>query len=153
MNLLIILLAKYFYLIVAVIGVLVVLMESKKDQINTVKLAVAALPLSFIFSRIASALFYNPRPFVVEKITPLIEHAADNGFPSDHTLFVMTISAIVFAYNKKAGMILALLSLVVGLSRVLAKVHHGVDILGSIGIAFLATYLCFVGLKKLKLIK
>ncbi len=153
MDFLIVLLAKYFYLLVVVIGVLVVLMEAKKERVNTIKLAIVALPLSFIFSRIAAAMFYNPRPFVVEKITPLIAHAADNGFPSDHTLFVMTISAIIFAYNKKAGMILVLLSLVVGLSRVLAKVHHGIDILGGMGIAFVATYICFIGLKKLKIIK
>ncbi len=153
MDFLIIFLAKYFFIFVLIAAIIVTLMEPKKNLVNILKLAIAALPVSFIFSRIASALFYNPRPFVVEKIAPLIDHAADNGFPSDHTLIVMTVTAIVFAYNKKTGFFLILFSLIVGLGRVLAKVHHSLDVLGSTLIAFLATYLCFAVLKKLKILR
>ncbi len=78
---------------------------------------------------------------MVEHVQPLITHAADNGFPSDHTLLTMTIASILFLYNKRLGIVLAILAVIVGYSRVLAKVHHPVDIFGSIVIAIIATYI------------
>lgn len=119
---------------------------------NILKLALLTLPLAFIIANLLHRLFYNPRPFVVEHIKPLILHAANNGFPSDHTLLVISIASILFVYNKRLGIFLFILGLIVGFARIYAKVHHPVDILGSIGIATSSTFLSLILLKKLKLI-
>lgn len=130
--------AKYLFLLS--IGLALIIFATTPHKKELLKLTVLTLPLSFILAKLASLVFYNPRPFVVENVQPLISHAADNGFPSDHTLLAMTIAAIIFQFNKKLGLSLIIVGLIVGVSRVLVKVHHPVDILGSTVIAFAATY-------------
>ena len=97
--------------------------------------AVLLLPLSYIAAKIISHFYFDPRPFVVGNFTPLIPHAADNGFPSDHTLLGAAIAFAIFRFNKKLGLLLLFFAILVGFSRVLAGVHHASDIAGSIVIA------------------
>jgi len=104
-------------------------------------LSLVAFPLALAVAKVLNLFIKNPRPFVVEHMKPLIDHAADNGFPSDHTLLTMTIAAIVFVYHRKLGIALAFCALVVGWARVMAKVHHPIDIVGSIIIAIVAVFL------------
>lgn len=97
------------------------------------------LSLAFVLSRIAGQLYYNPRPFVVGDFEPLIAHAPDNGFPSDHTLLFATIAVIVWYYDKRYSAALWVLAFCVGAWRIYGGVHHFVDILGSVVIAIIAT--------------
>lgn len=148
---LIIFAAKYLYLLVILIAVFSAVINKKTFvQKSILKLAIIALPLSFIISRILSLFIYTNRPFVVEGIKPLISHAANNGFPSDHTLLVMTIAAIFLIYNYKSGIVLTLLSFTVGYARILAKIHSPVDVLGSIAIAVIAVLVSWAILKRTK---
>jgi undecaprenyl-diphosphatase len=78
------------------------------------------------------------RPFVVAHTLPLIPHGVDNGFPSDHTVLCMTMAGVVALQHKWFGSVLIVLALLVGASRVLAGLHHPMDILGGIGIAFVS---------------
>lgn len=136
-DFLIVFVAKYLYLVIIVAAIAAILVYKKTFVVGSVlKLILISFPLAFISARILSFFIYTSRPFVVENVEPLIPHAADNGFPSDHTLLVMTISAVVLIYNRKVGIILLILSAIVGISRVFAKVHTPIDILGSTIIAF-----------------
>lgn len=105
-----------------------------------------ALPLTYVMGKVASVFFENPRPFVVEQIQPLVEHLPDNGFPSEHTLLVATVAFLVYAEHKKIGTVLLVLSLGVGVGRVMANVHHSIDVIGAYLIAFgavqLSAYVC-----------
>lgn len=97
------------------------------------------LPLVFIIAKILSLFFYNPRPFVVGHFTPLIYHAVNNGFPSDHSLISFAFASIVLLLNRKLGLVLFLLSFLIGISRVYVGVHHPIDILGSFLICIIVT--------------
>lgn len=97
--------------------------------------------ISYTVAKVASHFFYNTRPFVLSHTLPLIQHAADNGFPSDHVLLSASIASVIFVFNKKFGCILFLLTLLVGYSRVVIGLHHALDIFGSIFIAAVATYI------------
>lgn len=112
--------------------------------------SVFSLPLSYLLGLLARHLWLNPRPFVVNDLEPLIHHAADNGFPSDHTLLLATLAAIAYFFNKKYSFVLWAITLVVGFSRILAQVHHFADILGSIIIALIATGLVYFVLERQK---
>ncbi len=145
--------AKYLYLVIIAIAAVSFLVNKKPfARRNILKLAVISLPLAFVVARILSYFIYTSRPFVVENIKPLIGHAPDNGFPSDHTLLVMTVSAVLLIYNRKLGMTLIVLSAVVGAARILAKVHSPVDIMGSSLIAFSAVIISWVILERIKLV-
>ena len=98
-------------------------------------------PLTYLIAKIAGYCYYNPRPFVQEKIVPLMKHVANNGFPSDHTLLATTIAMLVYIFDKKLGIFLLVVSFLVGASREVSGVHHWLDINGSIIIALVIFWL------------
>jgi undecaprenyl-diphosphatase len=150
MNLLVIFFAKYFiYLILLTLITSFFFMPTQAKK-KIFLLALISLPLSFIVARIASHYYYNIRPFVIGNFVPLISHAADNGFPSDHTLLLATLAAVFFPFAKRASFILWLSAIVVGLARVAAGVHHAFDITGSIAISILITTVVYFFLKRLR---
>lgn len=143
MNLFITFLANYLYLFIVASTLCILLLANKNDRRKLICLAAIALPIAFIIGKTLNHFIFNPRPFVVEKVQPLISHAANNGFPSDHTLFSMVIAGIIFVYYRRLGILLIFLAFFVGLGRILAKVHHPVDIIASTVIAAIAVYLAW----------
>lgn len=148
MDTLIVIGAKYLIFVVAFLAVTATLLSERAVRCNIIKLALLSFPIAFLVALVAGALFYDTRPFVVEHIEPLIPHAADNGFPSDHTLFAMVAAATVFVYSRKLGLLLGLLGIFIGVSRAMARVHYPIDIVGSIVIAIAATFIAWVLLVK-----
>lgn len=130
--------AKYLYLLIIALFILSFIKSPEKRK-QIIWLSVLALPIIFIISRIASWIYFDPRPFVVGKFTPLIPHVSDNGFPSDHTLLAAGIASIAWFFNKKFSIFLFILGILVGVSRVYAGVHHLTDIIGAIIIAVVGT--------------
>ncbi len=143
METLIIFGAKYAYLIIVVVALWYVYQQPKERRYRMLLCTLLALPISYVVAKIGSIFYFDPRPFVVESFTPLLPHVADNGFPSDHTLLSAAIASVVYFFNRKLGIFLFILALLVGVSRVAAGIHHVVDILGSLGIAFAVTFLVF----------
>lgn len=103
-------------------------------------LLILATTFAFIIDKILNQLISSPRPFVVEGVSPLFSHAADNSFPSEHVLFAMVIAGVIFVYNRTLGVILGILALVIGLARIAAYVHHPIDVLGGIAIATVSVF-------------
>ncbi len=146
MDTLIILCAKYLIWVVVLLGLafLAVSMHWKRVALS----AALSMVLAYILAKVAGSLWYDPRPFVVDHIQPLIAHAADNGFPSDHMLLGATIASVVYAHNRVWGLVLWVLALIVGASRVLAGVHHWADLAGSIIVAVVAVAIVEFGLRR-----
>lgn len=138
---LIIFTAQYLYLAILAIAVVAVVFAKRDARNDLIKLSAISLPFAFIVGKVLNHIIASPRPFVVENVSPLFLHGTDNGFPSDHTLLAITVAAIILTYNRKLGIALGILGLLVGTARVLAKVHHPIDIIGSAIIAFTCVYL------------
>lgn len=128
--------AKYLYLIIVVISLWFIVKNFNKRIFIFSLIYLASV---FIIAKILSLFLYNPRPFVVEHFTPVINHAANNGFPSDHSLISFAFASIVFLFNKKLGFVLFFLAFLVGISRVYVGVHYPIDILGSFLISIIVT--------------
>lgn len=94
--------------------------------------------LALALAKISSKLFYNPRPFIVGHFRPYFSHANDNGFPSDHTLLSSFMGYLILKYNKQWGYALLAAAAIIGLSRIIAGVHHVIDVIGSFVLAGLA---------------
>ncbi len=141
-TVLIIFSAKYLYLVSAGIFIWWGAVSIRRREF--IFLSIFVLPISYITSRIASTLYYNPRPFVSEHIIPLIHHVADNGFPSDHALLTGTLAAIVTVFDKRIGALLWILAIIVGGARVLAGIHHTTDIIGSYIIAIIGLVIGYI---------
>jgi undecaprenyl-diphosphatase len=138
MTLLIILTATYLYFLTLAVALISWVRSSHTVKTQILKLAILAAPLALVLAFIGGLLYYDPRPFMVEHVRPLIAHAPGNGFPSDHTLLCMTVAAVIGVYHRRTGILLVLIGLAVGAARVLAHVHHTVDIAGSTLIAVIA---------------
>lgn len=135
MDLVIIFVAKYviYGMFIAAMVLFLVLQRERKVELALYGVVTAAV--AFGLSRILASFIYTDRPFVVQNITPLLEHAANNGFPSDHTLAAAAIAVAVFLMSKKWGLVFFVAAIAVGSARVLAQVHNTVDIIGGISCA------------------
>jgi undecaprenyl-diphosphatase len=131
----IIFLAQYFVYVGLLVAAIFCVLLPRTKQKHLALYGMIALPATYIVAKLLSLSYYNPRPFVVGHFIPLIAHAADNGFPSDHTLLLAAVASIFYPYNKKASWVMWIITLVVGLSRVAAGIHHDIDIIGAIVIA------------------
>ncbi len=135
--------AKYLYVAVLAIAFLFFLKQPKEIKKKILVFGAVVLPMSYFLAKLSSLFFYDPRPFVQGNFTPLIPHAADNGFPSDHTLLSAALSAVIFPFGKKTSFVLWFLTVLVGLSRVFSGIHHFVDILGSIAVSAVVGYMVY----------
>lgn len=135
MNGLIIFGAKYLVAVIALLTAVFSFWQTRGVRKELFVRALISFPSILLLARLASLLYYDTRPFVVLSVVPLVAHATDNGFPSDHTLLSAACAALVFTQNKKWGALLFVLTALVGLARILAHVHYLVDIVGSVVIA------------------
>jgi undecaprenyl-diphosphatase len=135
--------AQYLILL---IGLLVIYTWYRTNKRREFVISVAlALIIALILTKFAGALYFHPRPFVVEHIRPLIPHGPDNGFPSEHTVAAMTLTSVIFFYRKKFAAIALALTISVGAGRVAAHLHSPIDIIGGLIIGALAGYLGYIG--------
>ncbi len=91
-----------------------------------------AVVLVALAVRGASLVWTDPRPFVVDGTTPLFDHPADNGFPSDHTTLAAAVSGLVLAARRAWGAALLAVTALIGAARVLAHVHHVPDVVAGL---------------------
>lgn len=137
--------AQYLIYVEILAFCLFLLLARRRVRIRLVLITLIAFPLAYVAARIASFFWYDARPFVVTGAVPLFEHAADNGFPSDHMLLAATIAAIVTLRYPRIAIIFWGMAIAIGAARVVAAVHHPTDIAASIIIgvasAFAAYYI------------
>lgn len=144
MNWLIAATAQYLIFLIILIAILVTWFSERQIRRRIILLGVFSLILALVIAQFTGIFIYNARPFVVDNMTPLFPHAADNGFPSDHALIALVISLAVMIYRWKWGLLMVILGILVGAARVFSGVHHWVDIGGSTGIAMVSVFLAWI---------
>src|SRR5665647_835765 len=138
MDTLIVVTAKYaLYLSIAITAV-VWLRLPRQQKWEFVVWAVLGAAVALALVKLGGALYFDPRPFVTQHIAPLFPHGVDNGFPSDHTVASMFLAVCVLFYSKRWGAALVVISLLLGVTRIVAHVHRPIDILGAMVIAVAA---------------
>jgi undecaprenyl-diphosphatase len=138
-NSIVVFVAQYFLYLSALIAVWYWFTCPTPTKIELIVRWAIGGVLALAMAKIASQLYYDPRPFASEHIKPLFAHAADNGFPSDHALLISLLGFTVVSYSRRVGAVLLAIVVAVGSARVAAHVHHPVDILGSFLISAIAT--------------
>lgn len=95
-------------------------------------LSLICIPVVILIIKIIHLFFFEPRPFIVNDISPLVVYNADASFPSRHAS-IMSVIAFSYVYFKsKWTPIFLILLFWVGISRVYVGVHYPLDILGGI---------------------
>lgn len=131
--------AQYLYLLEIILFILYFISLSNDKKKSLLLFSLVYFPFVFVVSKVFALLYFDPRPFVVGHFIPLISHVADNGFPSDHILLTGAIASVLLVYNKKFGIVAWIITVLVGISRVFAGVHHWIDIVGSMVIVIIVS--------------
>lgn len=140
------------YLPLIFILVLIFLWFRNKEYKISVLYCVYSTILGLSLNFLITLLYFHPRPFMDKFGVLLTKHAPETSFPSDHTTFMLSI-AFMFLYFKKTrtiGIILSMIALVGGISRVFIGVHYPFDIFGSIVVALISSYIIFISKEKLQ---
>jgi len=105
----------------------------------------AVVFFSLAVDQLIAAVYFHPRPFMVGLCTPLIHHAPESSFPSDHAtlLFAASLALMARAGWRVWGGILFIIALTGAWGRVYTGVHFPFDVGGSflvalVGVAVLA---------------
>lgn len=110
-------------------------------------LVVAALVATGL-TALAGRVFFDPRPFVVLHVTPLIAHSADNGFPSDHSSVAGFVAAALCFIDVPMAIVASIAMLAIGLARIYCLLHWPVDVIGGWCIGAVPAVLAGYGWRK-----
>ena len=129
-----------------VLGVLC-LLRLLHRQIWPVIWSGVGLVLTFLLGLLAAASYKEKRPFQTHHVHQLLAHSPGQSFPSDHSTAAFAAALAVFFFLSRGwGIVLFLVALLIGFSRVYAGIHYPSDIGGSllcaivgVGIAVLAS--------------
>ncbi len=149
MDNLVIFCAKYLIFVVILVVISVWFLADTKTKKQLAIAVIAAGIAALILDKLAGALYFHHRPFVVNNVQPLIPHGNDNGFPSEHTLLASTLATIIYFYRRQIGLAMFGLAIIVGTGRVLAHVHWVIDVVGGLILGILAGYIGHVFAQKL----
>ena len=138
----IILIGKYLFVVPPILAGIVAVRVDAKKRMFFVVMAASAAVFAYLLTLLAGHLYFDVRPFVAQGFVPLIAHSADNGFPSDHSVVAFTAAFLIWPFDKYISIVAIILALLVGSARVLAGIHHPLDVAGAIGIAAVA---CLAG--------
>ncbi len=141
--------AEYMpFLFIAIEVYLYFIVKFKDEAMFAFTSVVAGLGISKFIS-----LFYeHNRPFVDNLGVTLSQHAPDSSFPSDHTIFMISIaiSLIFFQKTKKLGFGLLLIGTISGIARIFEGVHYPFDIIGALITGFVGAVIVYILKDKLQ---
>ena len=136
------------YVLLFVLAILL-LVNLKKYWKIVVLSVFSAIISRFVLAEIIRFIWFRPRPFVSLNFIPLIQQSpAEASFSSGHASFYFALSTIIYFYNKKAGILFYIASILVVISRVFVGVHWPSDILAGAIIGILTGWLFYKLFKK-----
>ena len=138
MNTLVSFIAQYLFLASPILVLYAWVIRNKKEQVFQWMYFMLTILLAGLFGYIGGQLYFHVRPFIVTGIVPLFSHAADNSFPSDHTLLTAAIASGLWGISQRISILAWFIAVLVGVARVIAGVHWPIDIIGSIAMAIFA---------------
>lgn len=110
--------------------------------------AAAAGALTIAIVKIAAALRVEQRPFVLEHLRPIVAHAPDNAFPSDH----LAACGLAFVYLWPRSKPMAILTLAsaaaIAAARVLARLHWPIDVAAGFVFGALAAAVAGIAVRR-----
>lgn len=116
----------------------------KEDYLMLTKCIVVPAT-AFVVVSIFRKLIDSQRPYTKYDITPLInKDKIGESFPSRHTLSAFLITMTGFYVYFPVGIVLAVMSLIIAITRVVAGVHFTKDVIAGAVIGILSGIIYFV---------
>lgn len=149
LDILIIFFADYFIFILALGALFLALYhKSEKQVIRNLSFIFISGILAWLLVQIIKYSYFSPRPFLaLDGVTQLIEHGANDSFPSGHTAFSFAIATAVYFWKRKYLLFFLLGAVLVGLARISAGIHWPYDVLVGVFLGVVVTSLIHLLLK------
>ncbi len=141
MHTMIVLVAQYLLFVLILIAGTYWITQDRSAKLKIIIIGLIGSVIALILMKVGAALFYDPRPFVGSTVVPYFKHAADNGFPSDHTSLAAVLAVTMFFVSRKLGVSLFIGAMAIGAARVIAHVHSPIDIIGGLFIGTASVYI------------
>ena len=102
----------------------------------------AVVTLGLLINQLITVCYFHPRPYMMGLCKPLIPHAPETSFPSDHaTLLFGAAFALLFRSGwQSKGALLFLIAVIGAWGRVYTGIHFPFDMLGSFAVALIAVF-------------
>ena len=104
--------------------------------------AILGTGIAYGVNLIIGHIYFRPRPFVFHNVVQLIsKSSAEKSFPSGHATAAFALAFSVYFINKKWGVVLLIMALLVSFGRILVGVHYPLDVLGGAFLGLVFSYL------------
>jgi undecaprenyl-diphosphatase len=125
------------YLVITCMAIYWFITDHKGKRVLLEGAAVVAFGL--LINQLITVFYFHPRPYMMGLCNPLIPHAPETSFPSDHgTLLFGAALALLFRSGwKSKGTLLLVIAVIGAWGRVYTGLHFPFDILGSFVVALL----------------
>lgn len=120
----------------------------KSKRMYSFSILVLSLFFAWLLANIIKYITHIERPFMKLDIVPLVFEKG-YSFPSEHTSIFFALAFSTFFLNKKIGVLMYVLAVLIGLSRVVKGVHYPMDILGGIVLGTLVGFIFVKIFKKI----
>ncbi len=96
--------------------------------------AAGSAALALLLNVTLGQLWFHNRPFVDHPRATLllVQHGADNSFPSDHASVAFAVAFAVLAFHRRFGLVLLLGAAAVAIDRIFVGVHYPIDVAASL---------------------
>ena len=131
----------YIFMVVLALIFILGIIKRNTDYRKAVFSAFIFTTINLLLSFIIGSVYYVNRPFANNRVNLLFPHVADASFPSDHATGTMSIAMGLGKYNKALNIILTVLSIFVGFSRVYVGHHYPLDVIGAYIMVFITGYI------------
>ncbi len=111
-----------------------------KKYRTLVLLMLIAIAVDFISVTVVKDLVDRERPYQVLDVRQLVSEEDNKSFPSNHVQLSFLLSAIIFRFHRKFGLILFLVSLFIAFGRIYLGVHYPSDVFGGAVIGILLAF-------------
>jgi len=136
-------------LIVIVVVYLAGILAKKELFRTTAFNAACTVVVCLIVGFVIGHFVQETRPmFALNDVTVLLPHANDSSFPSDHMLFCFAAAFGFYQLSRKFGVILMVFGLLVGIAKIYAAQHYPLDILLTIILTFVISFLYLTFISK-----
>lgn len=143
--------ARYFEFFLIFVLLVFLAKDYKKYWKILLEAAIAAVLARFVIVEVIRWLLPSPRPFVENNVNLLFNYdPSAASFPSGHAAFYFAIAAVVYFYNKKAGIFFFISAFLISLARVFAGVHWPSDILAGAIVGIFSGWLVSKVTKRLR---
>lgn len=122
--------AKYLPIVFALALVALWLSWNARNQRAALLAGLSAL-IALGLGQLVGKAFPRPRPYLSHAVNQLIPPSLDTSFPSDHAILGFAVAIMVWRYNRRAGVVLLILALLMAIARVFVAAHYPGDVLGG----------------------